>query len=111
MKDRFLPVGSVVLLNGGSKKLMITGFCTVTSEDPDKMYDYCGCLYPEGIIRSDQNCVFDHDQIKKVFFVGYDSEEEVAFKKKLDVLLSNKESKESDHISSIEKLDDEIEKL
>ncbi len=106
MKDKYLPVGSVVLLNGGSKKLMITGFCTVTNEQPDKMFDYCGCLYPEGIIRSDQNCVFNHDQIKEVFFIGYDSQEEVEFKKKLDSMLNGEQEEKLSDDDFIEKLDD-----
>ncbi len=72
---------SVLLLNGGTKKLMITGYCPVVE---DKTYDYCGCLYPEGIISSDQNCVFNHDQIKDIVFVGHESVEEVQFMDKLN---------------------------
>lgn len=112
MKDKYLPIGSVVLLNGGTKKIMITGFCAVTNEEPDKMYDYCGCIYPEGVIRSDQNCVFNHDQIKEVFFVGFDSDEETEFKNKLYKFLNSDEDETvSDDLLSIEKLDDTIETL
>ena len=27
MQEKFLPIGSVVLLKGGTKKVMITGYC------------------------------------------------------------------------------------
>jgi len=112
MKEKYLPIGSVVLLNGGTKKLMVTGFCTVTNENPDQMYDYCGCIYPEGVIRSDQNCVFNHDQIKEVFFVGFDSDEETAFKDKLYKFLSSEEDEiKAEEVNSIERLDDTIESL
>ena len=29
--EKFLPIGSVVLLKGGTKKAMVTGFCSVAS--------------------------------------------------------------------------------
>ena len=48
MEKEFLPVGSVVLLKGGTKRVMVTGFCSVDNDDTTKIYDYTGCLYPEG---------------------------------------------------------------
>lgn len=112
MRDKYLPIGSVVLLNGGNKKLMITGFCTVTNENPDVMYDYCGCIYPEGVIRSDQNCVFNHDQIKELFFLGFDSDEEIAFKNNLYNFLNSQDDElEISEDNTIERLDDTVEKL
>lgn len=84
---KFLPVGSIVLLNGATKRLMITGFCTIDGENSETMYDYCGCLYPEGMISSDETALFNHDQIAQVYHVGYSDEEEVAFKEKLNELV------------------------
>lgn len=75
MKKEILPLGSVVLLNGGTKKVMIIGYCMKTPEKPNKMYDYCGCVFPEGVLRSDVTCVFDHEQIKEVCFSGFKNEE------------------------------------
>ena len=90
MKDtsRLLPVGSVVLLDGGEKKVMVTGFYTFPVEDSQKIYDYCGCLYPEGIVSSEKNLVFDHSQIVKVLHVGYKDDEEKAFKQKLGEVIN-----------------------
>ena len=48
---------------------MITGYCMQTEERPGVIYDYSGCLYPEGVIRSDVTSVFNHDQIEKIDFV------------------------------------------
>ena len=31
--EKFLPLGTVVMLKGASKRLMITGFCTMAAEE------------------------------------------------------------------------------
>ena len=79
--EKYLPLGSVVLLKGGKKRLMITGFCVQTEDG--KVYDYTGCLYPEGVLTSESNCVFNHDQIQRIFCIGYSDEEEKKFKEAL----------------------------
>ena len=79
MEKKILPLGSVVLLNGGTKKVMIIGYCMRTPEKPNKLYDYCGCIFPEGVLRSDVTCVFNHNQIKEVCFAGYQNEESNKF--------------------------------
>ena len=89
MKKEFLPIGSVVLLKGGTKRVMITGFCSVDNNEKERMYDYTGCLYPEGIINSNEICLFDNEQIDQVFFKGFIDEEEIKFKDELDKTLSN----------------------
>ena len=91
MKDtsKLLPIGSVVLLNNGTKKIMITGFYSVPANDNNKVYDYCGCLFPEGVISSEQNLLFDHNQIEKVFYMGFTSDEEKEFKAKLGEIINN----------------------
>lgn len=80
---KFLPIGTVVLLKGGKKRLMITGFCSFDEAKKDKAYDYTGCLYPEGIISSKQMALFDHSQIEKVYYLGLRDEEEQKFKRNL----------------------------
>ena len=37
--EKFLPIGSVVMLKGGTKRAMITGFCSVAQDDAQKTYD------------------------------------------------------------------------
>ncbi len=92
--ERFLPIGSVALLKGGTKKVMVTGFCSVAEENQEKIYDYTGCIYPEGYLDFDQICLFDHDQIEKVFYVGYSDEEDKNFKEELKEISSKFESGE-----------------
>ncbi len=77
--ERFLPLGTVVLLKNGTKKIMITGYCCIGQEYKDKVFDYSGCMYPEGVINSNQVLMFNHDQIDKVFYVGYTDVESKEF--------------------------------
>ena len=89
--DKYLPLGTVVLLKNGKKKVMITGFCTIDGEKKDKIYDCCGCVYPEGTLSSKQTLLFDHNQIEKIFHVGYVNEEEKEFKEKLKLYVKEAE--------------------
>ena len=88
MREKYLPIGSVVLLKGGKKRAMITGFCSVAQENQEKIYDYSGCVYPEGYLSSNQVCLFDHEQIEQIYFVGYEDEEEAIFKEKLNKIVT-----------------------
>ena len=51
MKE-YLPIGSVVTLKQGTKKVMICGRIQKETKQ-GQIYDYCACLYPEGMIDSD----------------------------------------------------------
>lgn len=84
----FLPIGSVVLLKGATKKVMVTGFCSIPNNNKNKIYDYSGCAYPEGFINTNEVCLFNTDQIDKILFKGYVDEEEKDFQKKLINLIS-----------------------
>ena len=97
MREKYLPIGTVVLLKGGKKRAMITGFCSVAQENKEKIYDYSGCVYPEGYLSSNQVCLFDHDQIDKVFFLGYEDEEEQIFKEKLNRIVDTLEKERAEN--------------
>ncbi|MCR3758701.1 DUF4176 domain-containing protein [Clostridium felsineum] len=75
---KILPIGSVVLLKGANKKLMIYG---LKQEDIEAKvtYDYVGCLFPEGNIDANSNYLFNGVDIEKVYFVGYMDEEQEKF--------------------------------
>lgn len=82
--NKYLPIGTVVLLKNAKKRLMIIGYCSVDAEKKGKMYDYSGCLYPEGMVDSKQIALFDHNQIAKVFYLGLSDQEDKQFKVKLN---------------------------
>lgn len=87
--EKYLPLGTVVLLEGGTKRVMITGFATASSDDPDLIYDYAGCMYPQGFITSNQTVLFDHDQIQKIYHFGLIDPEWVEFQSNLKKFLEN----------------------
>ena len=89
VKEKFLPIGTVVILKGANKRIMITGFASMSPETGDKVFDYSGCVFPEGFMNYNEVCVFDHEQIDKVFFEGYNDEESVQFHKVLVEQLKN----------------------
>lgn len=91
-----LPIGSVVLLKNSTKKLMIIGFAQISAENPDKVYDYVGCVFPEGFIGPDQTFLFDSYQIEKIYAVGYQDEEQMNFKVRIDNALAEIRKKESE---------------
>ena len=49
IKD-LLPIGSIVLLKDGEKRLMINGIMQSDASGNGQEYDYLGVLYPEGHI-------------------------------------------------------------
>lgn len=91
--EKYLPIGTVVMLKGGTKRVMITGFCTYADKDKSKLYDYSGVLYPEGFIASNQTLLFNHDQIEKIYHMGLIDEEEKEFKKLLNEIAPQLEKK------------------
>ncbi len=88
IRDKYLPVGTVVLLRNGTKRVMINGFCTMDAAHPEKVYDYSGVLFPEGSLSSDQTLLFDHSQIIRVDHLGLDDAEEREFKVKLNQIVA-----------------------
>lgn len=90
MEEKYLPIGTVVLLKGGTKKVMINGFCAVTEAKKDKIFDYRGCPFPEGVLQSSGVALFDHDQISEIVHMGYKNDESINFLDKLDIIVNSK---------------------
>ena len=76
--DDWLPIGSVVLLNGGAKTLLIIGRVVQNATD-EKIYDYCACYYPEGYF-GDTMYFFNQPDIALVCFRGYENEYETLYR-------------------------------
>ena len=80
--NALLPIGTVVLLKESTKRVMIYGRLQ-REIDGDRVWDYIGCLFPEGNINPDHSFLFDGVQIESVFFVGCQDEEETRFQQYL----------------------------
>ena len=74
-EDEFLPIGSVVLLEGGNKRIMICGRIQAQAGS-DIIYDYSACYYPEGIVDPKSMFFFNRDAIETVYFRGYEDQDE-----------------------------------
>lgn len=75
MFKNLLPIGTIVLLKGGIRKLMITGIKVASAENQDRVYDYIGVLYPEGFMGEQGNFMFNHSEINDVIYMGYTNPE------------------------------------
>lgn len=85
MMQDFLPVGSVVLLKGGTRRLFITGR-VVAPNTGSEIFDYAGCPFPEGMTSLEQIYCFNRDQIEQVFFIGFQDSEELQMQERLSQL-------------------------
>ena len=88
-KVEFLPLGSIVVVRGGIKKIMIIARgLAVEIQGSTKVFDYAGCLYPEGLM-GDQILQFNHTEIIKTVFKGFSDEDELLMLSKLNDWLEN----------------------
>ena len=96
MKEKFLPIGTVVLLEGGIKPVMIVSYGVIPSKTQDvniqnpkenhQMYEYGGCTFPEGVIDSNILLVFNHNQIHQILHMGFENDDQREFN---NLLVSN----------------------
>lgn len=86
---KYLPVGSVVLLKESQKRIMIVGH-KMKQANSDKIWDYSACLFPEGILDPDKLFLFDNEQIERLYFIGLQDGESLAFLKKVSELDAEK---------------------
>ena len=86
---QLLPIGSVVLLKGGRKKVMIYGV-KQTDKSSGIEYDYISVLYPEGNMGEAGQSLFIHSDIDEIYFWGCEDEERDRFIDKLARFYENK---------------------
>ena len=91
MKEKYLPIGSIVLLRGGIKRLMIIGIMQYSKDKPDQEFDYTGVLYQEGFLGENTMFLFNHDDINDVIFIGYENFERKEFLKKIEKMYEKNE--------------------
>ena len=74
IKD-LLPIGSIVLLKDGEKRLMVNGIMQSDASGNGKEY--------EGHIGDQFQYLFNHEDIKEIVFRGYEDTERTEFLQKL----------------------------
>jgi hypothetical protein len=81
-----LPLGTVVRLKDGEKKVMISGRIQ-QDERTHLIYDYCAVLWPEGMLDSESCFLFNNEDIGTLYYIGMQNEEEFHFRKVLEKAL------------------------
>ena len=82
MYENLLPIGSVVLLKDSNKRVMIMGYLA-TIEGGRDIYDYTGCLYPEGVLDTDTISFFNQGDIERLYFIGFQDGESLQYREQL----------------------------
>ena len=82
-----LPIGSVVLLENSKKKVMVVGLAQRSAQNPGRIYDYVGVVFPEGFLDASKMILFNNNNIDQVFMIGYQDAEELSFKMRMDEAL------------------------
>lgn len=84
MEKKYLPIGTICTLKNNNKKTMIISYFSLEYNGNVKMYDYKGCVYPEGLLLPAQAVSFDHDDIEKVEYMGFKNEQYEIFNNTLN---------------------------
>jgi len=84
---KYYPIGTVVILKGGNRPLMIYGRKQI-QEKSNVIWDYVACLYPEGNISDKYIFFFQNEEIEKVLYYGYESQ----YEEKMQELLNEDSS-------------------
>ena len=67
---KYYPIGTVVVLKEGTWPLMIYARQQTQKRKADIVYDYVGCLYPQGYMDENYIVFFQHRDIDKVLHQG-----------------------------------------
>lgn len=78
--DKYMIIGSVVGIINNYDKLMIIGYKGKDSSGIER--DYIACKYPYGI--TSQIIYFNHEDIKRIYYIGFTTEYGNEFKSNLD---------------------------
>lgn len=80
-KDKMLRLGTIVSVKGKEHRYMIIS--RLIRNNDNELFDYYGCLYPEGNLTDDDKILFNDDEINNIYFNGYENEQEVERNKEL----------------------------
>lgn len=101
-KMEFLPLGSIVILHGTVKKLMIIQRAVQVEQNQEKKYfDYGAALYPEGLVEN-RVAYFNQPDIAKVIDVGYKDDDDDLMQEQInDVLVKLDDSGNPDPFAEV----------
>lgn len=84
-----LPIGSIVYLKEGSRKLMVLNRGALLEQSGEKfLFDYSECIYPVGL-DAEQILYFNEENIDKVVYEGFKDDEETRYQELYTEWLDN----------------------
>ena len=84
-----LPIGSIIYLKEGSRKLMVLNRGALLEQSGEKLlFDYSGCIYPVGL-DAEQILYFNEENIDKVVYEGFKDDEETRYQELYTEWLDN----------------------
>lgn len=87
--SKILPLGSIVYLKKGNKKVMIIARGLVSKNGDNLVFfDYGGVPYPEGMV-DDKMAYFQADSINKVIFEGFSDYDDEATIERINAFVSD----------------------
>ncbi len=89
-EQKFLPIGTICTINNYNKKVMIVGYYAMDYNGNANIYDYKAYDYPEGTLLINKVFCFNHSDIIKIDFMGFQNDDY----QKLNANLNNQNSKE-----------------
>lgn len=81
MEDKYLPIGTIVMLKNDIVLYMIVGY--LNRSDNEEIRDYISIGFPYGMMTLDSVTYFNHDDIEKIVFLGYKNDKYELLKEKL----------------------------
>lgn len=88
--EKYLPIGSVVKLEGANKAVMIYGIGQITEKG--QLWDYVACMYPEGNMGRQTSIFFNHDGIEEIQYLGFETPEAADFQKAVKAAVRQQEN-------------------
>lgn len=87
-QQKLLPLGSIVILKGSTKKVMIISRALGVGVNGKPYYfDYGACFYPEGLI-GDQLLYFNHEDIMKIEHEGFVNGDEAIMQENIQLFVA-----------------------
>ena len=84
---KMLPLGSIVILKGNTKKMMIIArLIALPIKGQVYRFDYGACLYPEGMV-GDSLIYFNQEDIFKVVQEGYTDDDNEIMLENIEAML------------------------
>lgn len=80
MEDKYLPIGTIVMLKNDIVLYMIVGYL---NNNNGEIKDYISIPFPYGMMTLDAVTYFNHIEIERVVFIGYKNDKYKMFNEKI----------------------------